>query len=89
MLPPTFNSSNDMTSVIGDQEVNVFTASPNPFTDCLTIDSSGSYSVIDLFGRQVMQSSDNVINTSGWTPGVYFLHMDRSRVAPVKLLKIR
>ena len=89
MLTPTFNSSNDMTSVIADQEVNVFTASPNPFTDCLTIDSSGSYSVIDLFGRQVMQSSDNVINTSGWTPGVYFLHMDRSRVAPVKLLKIR
>jgi spore coat protein CotH len=89
MLTPTFNSSNDMTSVIADQEVNVFTASPNPFTDCLTIDSSGSYSVIDLFGRQVMQGSDNVINTSGWTPGVYFLQMDHSRVAPVKLLKIR
>ena len=89
MLTPTFNSSNDMTSVITDQEVNVFSASPNPFTDCLTINTSGSYSVRDLFGRYVMSGSGNVINTSDWCPGVYFIHMDQSLVAPSKLLKIR
>ena len=89
MLTPTYNSSNDMTSVIADQDANVFTASPNPFTDCLTIEPSGSYSIIDQFGRQVMLGSDKVLNTSGWSPGVYFIQMDQSLVNPAKLLKIR
>ena len=89
MLTPTFNSTNDMISEIADQEIHVFTASPNPFTDCVTIDSNGSYNVKDLYGHQVMHGSDNVINTSGWATGVYLIQMDNNRVAPVKLLKIR
>jgi len=89
MLTPTFNSSNDMTSVIAYPAGNVLTASPNPFTDRLSINSSGSYSINDLYGRRVMKGSDNVINSSGWAPGVYFIHMDNGRNAPIKLLKIR
>jgi hypothetical protein len=89
MLTPTFNSSNDMSSVIDDPAGNVITASPNPFTDHLSINSSSSYSINDLYGRRVMKGSDNVIHTSGWAPGVYFIHMDNGRNAPIKLLKIR
>jgi hypothetical protein len=89
MLTPTFNSSNDMTSVIAYQETNVLAASPNPFTDHLSINSVGSYSINDLYGRRVMKGSDNVINSSDWAPGVYFIQMDNGRNAPIKLLKIR
>ena len=89
MLTPTFNSSNDMNSVIDDPAGIVLIASPNPFTDHLSINSSSSYSINDLYGRRVMKGSDNVIHTSDWAPGVYFIQMDNGRVAPVKLLKIR
>lgn len=89
MLTPTFNFSNDMSSVIDGPAGNVITASPNPFTDQLSIHSDGSYSINDLYGRLVMKGSDNIIHTSSWAPGVYFIHMNNGRVAPVKLLKIR
>lgn len=90
MLTPTFNSSNDMTSVIEDQESHDCNASPNPFTDCLTIRACGSYSVSDVFGRLIVKGEDHrLINTSFWSPGVYFVQMDHSQAVPVKLLKLK
>ena len=89
MLTPTFNASNDMSSILSEQEGNLVLAAPNPFTDRITLSGIVGYSIIDLFGREVLKGCENVINTSAWAPGVYFIHMENNQKAPFKILKIR
>lgn len=89
MLPPTFNASNDMESVVYAQNVNLLSVSPNPFNDRLTIHLKGGYSISDLYGRVVLKGSERVIHTSDWAPGVYYVHMDHAPYHAIKILKIR
>ena len=89
MLPPTFNASNDMVSVVSEQHTNLLSVSPNPFKDRLTIHLKGGYSISDLYGRVVLKGSSPVIHTSDWSPGVYYVHMDHAPYHAVKILKIR
>lgn len=89
MLTPTFNASNDMSSILSEQEGNLVLAAPNPFTDRITLSGIVTYSIKDLFGREVLKGCENVINTSAWAPGVYFIHMENNQKPPFKILKIR
>jgi hypothetical protein len=89
MLPPTFNASNDMVSVVYAQNANLLSVSPNPFNDRLTIHLKGGYSISDLYGRVVLKGSERVIHTSDWAPGVYYVHMDHAPYHAIKILKIR
>jgi spore coat protein CotH len=89
MLPPTFNASNDISSVISEQNAHLLSVSPNPFKDRLTINFNGTYSIKDLYGREVLKGSDKVIHTSDWSPGVYFIQMERYPDHAIKILKIR
>jgi hypothetical protein len=87
MIPPTFNASNDITSVVSEQNHLMLSVSPNPFKDRLTIHLKGGYTITDLYGRVVLKGSDRVIHTSDWAPGVYFIHMDLSPDHAIKILK--
>ena len=89
MLPPTFNASNDMSSFISEQNAHLLSISPNPFKDRLTINFNCAYSIKDLYGREVLKGSDKVIHTSDWSPGVYFIQMERNPDRAIKVLKIR
>ena len=89
MLPPTFNASNDISSFISEQNVHLLSISPNPFKDRLTINFKGVYSIKDLYGREVLKGSDKVIHTSDWSPGVYFIQMERYPDRAIKVLKIK
>jgi len=87
MIPPTFNASNDITSVVSEQNAHLLSVSPNPFKDRLTIHLKGGYTIADLYGRVVLKGSARVIHTSDWAPGVYFIHMDLSPDHAIKILK--
>ena len=90
MLPPTFNSSNDIIPyTVSEQDESLFKVSPNPFINKLNISSSGSYSIKDLYGREVMNGDDEVIYTSDWAPGVYFIQMINHPEDAIKVLKIK
>ena len=89
MLPPTFNASNDRVSVVSDQHANLLSISPNPFKDLLAIHLKGGYSIYDVYGRVVLKGSEQVIHTSDWSPGVYYVHMDHAPFHAIKILKIR
>ena len=85
---PTFNANNDITS-ISNEETSMISVYPNPFDDFIILDTDFNYSVIDIYGRLILDSvNKKKINTSKWSPGIYFIHLNNKMNQVVKIIKI-
>ena len=85
---PTFNDNNDITS-ISNEETSMISVYPNPFDDFIILDTDFNYSVIDIYGRLILDSvNKRKINTSKWSPGIYFIHLNNKMNQVVKIIKI-
>ena len=85
---PTFNANNDITS-ISNEETSIISVYPNPFDDFIILDTDFNYSVIDIYGRLILDSvNKKKINTSKWSPGIYFIHLNNKMNQVVKIIKI-
>lgn len=84
----------NVTSIgIEEQELPLFTLSPVPVTDILTVELSrtpqnASITVLDMTGRAVLQRTiggtrRNRLDVSGLTPGAYFLRLSADGVSRV------
>ncbi|MBE50335.1 MAG: hypothetical protein CMP51_01435 [Flavobacteriales bacterium] len=85
---PTFKANNDITSdhELNYEQISVF---PNPFDRFLKIFSDCSYNVSDLYGKLIInKSNNNIINTSGWSSGIYFINLDCEELQKVKVIKV-
>ena len=72
------------TTLSTDDNINL-TVFPNPVSDNLTIEISGSdktftFNVTDILGKTILtseinESNEQIINTSGWNKGIYFINI--------------
>ena len=88
MMLPTFNKNNNL--ILSDNFVlNDFNFFPNPFNEKLQINTSDSFCIYDLFGRVILdkENSVDIIDTSHWKSGVYFLHFKKDNIT-YRLIKI-
>ncbi len=89
VLTPTFSFSNDFASNVHENtKFSNFIAYPNPFTDKLFVNTKEKYSIRDIFGREVNLNNFNYHETSSWSKGVYFIHLNNKNKQVVKILKI-
>ena len=72
------------TVAISKKDLNAFRVFPNPVEDHLLIESheafTGQVEVLDVLGRRIQVLKVNaehkiLINTAGWSPAVYFIHL--------------
>ena len=86
---PTFKGNNDFISNLV-YEIDLLTAFPNPFDQTLYIDTDCSYSVRNLYGKDIIKMSKKKrIDTSSWSSGIYFIHLDCYSKQVLKVIKIR
>ncbi len=91
ILTPTFDGNNNITDIIKieDKLLNCY---PNPFNEQLVIDSEFDFYITDLYGRNIFKSTSknsNIINTSSWNQGLYFVFLNNSSESTIKLIKIK
>ena len=87
MLPPTFNSNNDFPNSIEDIIERV-KAYPNPFSERIYFEKKENIVVTDILGKIIYSSSNtNVIQTSNWEAGVYFISL-KGKNQTLKVIKI-
>ncbi|MEE2931089.1 MAG: CotH kinase family protein [Bacteroidota bacterium] len=84
---PTFNRNNNITNIQEDAHfVDIY---PNPFYDKLYVKGISNIIISDVIGRIIYQGNpyNNIINTSNWREGVYFVNLgDKGKV---KLIKVK
>jgi beta-glucanase (GH16 family) len=69
------------TNELTEQTPNLFTLSPNPANDVLTINAISdlkSYTITNLQGEHLLTGDTNVIDVNSLTPGVYFVQVTMS-----------
>ena len=88
MRTPTFNFSNDASGVSSILN-NVSDAYPNPFSDVLYVNYRENLVIQDFLGRVIVNVESEVVNTSSWPPGAYFMSSTDHLGKVYKLLKIK
>ena len=84
---PTFNRNNNITNIQEDTDfIDIY---PNPFYDKLYVKGLRNIIISDVIGRIIYQGNpyNNIINTSNWREGVYFVNLGDRR--KVKLIKVK
>jgi len=85
---PTFNYNNDITSIIDDKDsfIKVY---PNPFVNEVFINTNTPYYIQDVFGRVLVTTTSNSkVNTTTWSPGIYFVNLYCDKQLVFKIIKI-
>tara|TARA_B100000902_G_scaffold208105_2_gene198113 strand:+ start:12966 stop:15215 length:2250 start_codon:yes stop_codon:yes gene_type:complete len=89
MLTPTFSANNDYTIANNFTDIDFLDVYPNPFINEIFIYSNSPYFITDVTGKIVLENNNlDILNTSDWNSGVYFIHLNNNTRQVIKIIKI-
>ena len=89
MLSPTFNKNNDPNSLDDNIRLHKLDVFPTLFSDRINIRNQDmDYVVVDALGNVLYVGSKDLLETSSWDNGVYFIYLEEDPLFSIKLVKI-
>ena len=74
----------DNTLSSGNNTIQKFTVTPNPFNDYINLSSKVEYKLFDLTGKVLLLGNNNSIRTSSLPKGIYLLKIGQDVYKVIK-----